>query len=95
MYFLTGEKTAGCTGLAFKESVKDKQIHIFHLILLCYNALQRRESVKDATGILFLMWIDRLVKDMKPSLGQLLLLIVQRLPKSIVTPLKWMFSALK
>ena len=74
--------------------MKDEQIHIFHLISLYYKALQRRESVKDAAGILFLKWDRQAVKDMKPSLGQLLF-IVLRLPKSIVTSPKWMFSALK
>jgi len=42
--------------------VKDEQIHIFHLISLCYNILQRREGVKDTTAILFLKWIDKPVK---------------------------------
>lgn len=39
--------------------MKDEQIHIFHLISLCYKILQLREGVKDATEILFLKWIDR------------------------------------
>jgi len=42
--------------------VKDERIRIFHLISLCHKILQRREGVKDATGILFLKWTDSPVK---------------------------------
>ena len=48
--------------MAFKKHVKDGRIHIFHIIPLYYSVLKRCEGVKDATGILFLMWIDRPVK---------------------------------
>ena len=80
-------------GLVFKENVKDERIRIFHIIFLFYSSLQCREGVKDATEILLLKWIDSPCKVLKPYPCQLF--IVPRLLKSIVTPLKWMFSALK
>ena len=84
---------AGNVGLAFKKHVKDGRIHIFHIIPLYYSVLKRCEGVKDATGILFLMWIDRPVKGVETI--PCWLFFILWLPKSIVTLLKLMFSALK